>query len=91
MQQAQYRRDLKWNRVSNLEPFNPDAETLTLGLVGPVRPCGYEHDNWETQRAGIPTGRPTCLYLHQTPRFQKACGDFLYPSSKVEFISPEKL
>ncbi|GBL79016.1 hypothetical protein AVEN_48972-1 [Araneus ventricosus] len=27
-----YAADVQWNRVSNLEPFGPDAETLPLGL-----------------------------------------------------------
>ncbi|GBN35403.1 hypothetical protein AVEN_35408-1 [Araneus ventricosus] len=31
----QYTVDLQWNRVSNLEPSSPKAETLLLGHSGP--------------------------------------------------------
>ncbi|GBO02991.1 hypothetical protein AVEN_24396-1 [Araneus ventricosus] len=34
MQQAPYTADLQWNRVSNLEPSGPKAETLPLGHRG---------------------------------------------------------
>ncbi|GBM58174.1 hypothetical protein AVEN_163941-1, partial [Araneus ventricosus] len=32
---APYTADLQWNRVSNLEPSGPKAETLPLGHRGP--------------------------------------------------------
>ncbi|GBM63568.1 hypothetical protein AVEN_161140-1 [Araneus ventricosus] len=35
VQQSQYTTDLHWNRISNLEPFGPEAETLLLGHRGP--------------------------------------------------------
>ncbi|GBN42187.1 hypothetical protein AVEN_174954-1, partial [Araneus ventricosus] len=34
VQQAPYTADLQWNRVSNLEPSGPKAETLPLGHRG---------------------------------------------------------
>ncbi|GBO01060.1 hypothetical protein AVEN_98152-1, partial [Araneus ventricosus] len=34
VQQAPYTADLQWNRVSDLEPSGPKAETLPLGHRG---------------------------------------------------------
>ncbi|GBO42796.1 hypothetical protein AVEN_270968-1, partial [Araneus ventricosus] len=34
MQQAEYTVDLQWNRVSNLKPSCPEADTLSLGHRG---------------------------------------------------------
>ncbi|GBL72273.1 hypothetical protein AVEN_115235-1 [Araneus ventricosus] len=36
LQQAQYTMDLQWNRVSNLECSDPEAETLALDHSGPT-------------------------------------------------------
>ncbi|GBN74598.1 hypothetical protein AVEN_47142-1 [Araneus ventricosus] len=37
VQQSPYTGDLQRNRVSNLEPSGPKAETLSLGHRGPVK------------------------------------------------------
>ncbi|GBN55516.1 hypothetical protein AVEN_226986-1 [Araneus ventricosus] len=53
MQQVPYTADLRWNRVSNLRPSDPEVETLPLGhrvlcsgrkhvVNGPYAPFGFE-------------------------------------------------
>ncbi|GBM66535.1 hypothetical protein AVEN_179159-1 [Araneus ventricosus] len=79
MQQSLYMANLQWNRVSNLEPFGLEAETLPLDHCAP--PIVYSYRN----HPGLAGRRPMHLSdghynswgwspsSHHRPRLDPSC------------------